>query len=319
VGSLQRLYGNQAVLQARNGSGGQLAPSVPLRPRQSGILQRKCACGGAAGVSGECEECSKKKQLGLQAKLQISEAGDIYEREADRVADQVMSTSTHSGVTGSPPRIQCLAGQSIGQAEAAPASVDQALASPGRSLEPELRQDMEQRFGYDFSRVRLHSGSVAKQSAQDLNAHAYTVGPDVVFGAGRFAPETHEGRGLIAHELTHVVQADPTALRMALRPSSVETLEGEARRVARAVGSADPLPPIRGSARGLAAPLLEGPDDPDRPTFGNLPRDAPDPQGVRRRVELVQQGGVWYEQRGGRKFRAEGRTTSWFRGARSGR
>jgi hypothetical protein len=183
-------------------------PSVTalrLHPSPSGILQRKCACGGAAGVSGECEECSKKKQLGLQAKLQISEAGDIYEREADWVADKVMSASTHSGVTGSPPRIQRLAGQSIGQTEA-PASVDQVLASPGRPLEPELRQDMEQRIGYDFSRVRLHSGPVAKQSAQDLNAHAYTVGPDVVFGAGRFAPGTHEGRRLIAHELTHVVQ-----------------------------------------------------------------------------------------------------------------
>ena len=79
-------------------------------------LQRRCACNGAAGVSGECEECGKKKQLGLQAKLQIGEAGDIYEREADRVADQVMSISPHSAVSGSPPRIQRLAGQSTGQA-----------------------------------------------------------------------------------------------------------------------------------------------------------------------------------------------------------
>ena len=205
--SLQRLYGNQAMLQMRNGSGAPSATSVPLRPSRSAQLQRRCACNGAAGVSGECEECRKKKQLGLQAKLQISEAGDIYEREADRVADQVMSISPHSAVTGSPPRIQRLAGQSTGQAEeAAPASVDRAVASPGRPLESALRQDMEQRFGYDFSQVRVHPGAAAEQSAQDVNANAYTVGHDIMFATGRFAPETHEGRRLIAHELTHVVQ-----------------------------------------------------------------------------------------------------------------
>jgi hypothetical protein len=157
-------------------------------------------------VSGECEECRKKKLLGLQAKLQISEAGDIYEREADRVADQVMSIAPLSAVSGSPPRIQRLAGQSTGQAEeAAPASVGQALASPGKPLEPALRQDMEQRFDHNFSQVRVHTGSVAEQSARDVNAHAYTVGHDIVFGMGRFAPGSHEGRRLLAHELTHVV------------------------------------------------------------------------------------------------------------------
>ena len=167
VGSLQRLYGDQPVLQMRNGSGGLPAPSVPLRPSQSGILQRKCACGGAAGMSGECEECSKKKRLGLQTKLKVNEPGDIYEQEADRIADQVMATPAHPAVSGAPPRIQRFSGQSNGQMDAAPASVDQALASPGRPLEPALRQDMEQRFGHDFSRVRVHSGAAAEQSARD--------------------------------------------------------------------------------------------------------------------------------------------------------
>ena len=64
---------------------------------------------------------------------------------------------------------------------------------------------MEQRFGHDFSSVRVHTGAAAEQSAQDVNAHAYTMGHDIVFGAGRFAPETHTGRSLLAHELTHVV------------------------------------------------------------------------------------------------------------------
>jgi hypothetical protein len=65
---------------------------------------------------------------------------------------------------------------------------------------------MEQRFDHDFSRVRVHSGPVAEQSARDVNAHAYTVGHNIVYGAGQFTPGTQEGRRLLAHELTHVVQ-----------------------------------------------------------------------------------------------------------------
>ena len=65
---------------------------------------------------------------------------------------------------------------------------------------------MEQGFGYDFSQVRVHTGTAAQQSAQNVNARAYTVGRDIVFGAGQFVPETHEGRRLIAHELTHLMQ-----------------------------------------------------------------------------------------------------------------
>ncbi len=118
-----------------------------------------------------------------------------------------MATPAHLGVSGAPPRIQRLAGQSAGQTGAgAPASVDQALASPGRPLEPALRRDLEERFGYDFSRVRVHSGAAAEQSARDLNAKAYTVGHNMVFGNGHYAPQTTEGQRLLAHELAHVVQ-----------------------------------------------------------------------------------------------------------------
>src|SRR5262245_24898589 len=142
----------------------------------------------------------------LQAKLIVNEPGDIYEQEADRVADEVLATPSHHDISGAPPRIQRFSGQSHGQADAAPASVDQALASPGRPLETPLRQQMEQRFGHDFSKVRVHTGAAAEQSAEDVNAHAYTVGHDIVLCADRFGTETHEGRRMIAHELTHVVQ-----------------------------------------------------------------------------------------------------------------
>jgi hypothetical protein len=67
---------------------------------------------------------------------------------------------------------------------------------------------MEQRFGSDFSRVRVHSGAAAEQSARDMNANAYTVGHDIVFAGGRYTPDTTEGRRLFAHEIVHIVQQD---------------------------------------------------------------------------------------------------------------
>jgi len=167
-------------------------------------LQRKCACGGTPGANDECETCNSGKLL--QAKLAIGASDDPLEQEADRVADQVLAMPANPTVGVAPPRIQRYTGQVTAQTGTAPASVDHVLASSGRPLAATLQQDMGQRFGHDFSRVRVHSGSEAEQSARDVSAHAYTVGNNVVFGEGRFAPETYTGRRLLAHELTHVVQ-----------------------------------------------------------------------------------------------------------------
>ncbi len=195
-------------------------------------LQRKCACGGAAGPSGECEECNKKKRLDLQTKLKVNEPGDIYEQEADRIADQVMAMPESPVVSGTPPLIQRFSGQSNGQTNPAPASVDEALVSSGTPLDPALRQHMEQRFVRGFSRVRVHTGTAAEQSAADVNAYAYTVGHDIVFGVDRFAPGTPEGRRLFVHELTHVVQqtggegvhSGQRSEKRGLSPISIQTL-----------------------------------------------------------------------------------------------
>jgi hypothetical protein len=175
-------------------------------PSRRGLLQRKCACGGTPGRTGECDESSKKKRLGLQAKLTINEGGDIYEQEAERIVDQVMAASSSPAAGRAPRCVQRFSGQLTGQLDVPSASVEHAVASPGRPLGWPLQQDMEQRFGHDFSQVRVHADAVAEQSAQDVNARAYTMGYHIVFGRGQFAPETHEGRRLIAHELTHVVQ-----------------------------------------------------------------------------------------------------------------
>ncbi len=196
-----------------------------ITPVTGPVLQRKCACGNHTIGGGECRECSKKKRLGLQTKLKVNEPGDIYEQEADRITDQVMSKQAHPAVCDALPRIQRYTGHATGQIGAAPASVDSVLSCSGRPLEPALRQDMEQRFGRDFSRVRVHSGAAAEQSARDVNALAYTVGYNIVFSAGRFVPASNEGQRLLAHELTHVVQqsgGDGTGLYHAKHDPSLE-------------------------------------------------------------------------------------------------
>ena len=97
----------------------------------------------------------------------------------------------------------------------APPIVHEVLNSPGQPLDAQTRAFMEPRFGHDFSRVRVHNDSKAAQSARAVNARAYTVGENVAFGAGEYAPETSAGQRLLAHELTHVVQQQggPTGLQ----------------------------------------------------------------------------------------------------------
>ena len=89
---------------------------------------------------------------------------------------------------------------------AAPPIVHEVLRSPGEALDAPTRSLMESRFGRDFSQVRVHSDERAAESARSVNAAAYTVGDNVVFNSGQYASKTYEGRKLLAHELTHVVQ-----------------------------------------------------------------------------------------------------------------
>jgi Domain of unknown function (DUF4157) len=88
---------------------------------------------------------------------------------------------------------------------AAPA-VRQGLAAPARTLDAGARAHFESRFSYDFSRVRIHADPAAAASADAVDAPAYTIGRDVVFGRDRYRPDAVDGRRLIAHELAHVVQ-----------------------------------------------------------------------------------------------------------------
>jgi len=88
----------------------------------------------------------------------------------------------------------------------------------GQPLPPATRAFFEPRFGYDFSQVRVHTDAPAAESARAVNALAYTVGRNIVFEAGHYAPETNRGRSLLAHELTHVVQQQAMPLRLMRTP-----------------------------------------------------------------------------------------------------
>ncbi len=82
----------------------------------------------------------------------------------------------------------------------------QSLKGSGQPLSENTRAFYEPRFGQDFSNVRVHSDTEAAKLAESVNAQAFTVGKDVVFNAGKYEPEKQDGRKLLAHELTHVVQ-----------------------------------------------------------------------------------------------------------------
>ncbi|MEK6300589.1 MAG: DUF4157 domain-containing protein [Acidobacteriota bacterium] len=91
-------------------------------------------------------------------------------------------------------------------ASEAPSIVHEVLRSLGQPLDAATRAFMEPRFGHDFSGVRVHTNKRAAESARAINALAYTVGRDVVFGPGQYQPHSSEGSRLMAHELAHVVQ-----------------------------------------------------------------------------------------------------------------
>lgn len=94
--------------------------------------------------------------------------------------------------------------------------VHEVLNSQGQPLDTSTRAFMEPRFGHDFSRVRVHANSKATESARAVNSLAYTVGQDVVFGEGQYAPGTSAGQKLLAHELVHVVQQSDNSVKSSI-------------------------------------------------------------------------------------------------------
>lgn len=147
----------------------------------------------------------------LQTKLRIGKPDDIYEQEADRIAEQIVSSSP-------PLQRKCAAcpkdeDEGLVQHKTISDTADISIADsvihslgPGQPLDGAAHAFFEPRFGCDFSEVRVHTDAKAAESARAVNALAFTVGRDVVFGEGQYAPEKRVGLQLLAHELIHVVQ-----------------------------------------------------------------------------------------------------------------
>ena len=206
-----------------------VAPNkVPAVAGDTHVSVRMGGCRTAAWENGLGRVPFFAPPLPLQTKLAVNEPGDMYEQEADRVAEQVMrmpepsvqrATWACGGEAGADEECEACKAQEPGQqakvqraangavpGQAAPESVHQVLRSPGQPLDAAARAFMEPRFGRDFGDVRVHVGPEAAASAAAVGARAYAVGKDVVFGAGKYAPQSLPGRNLIAHELTHVLQ-----------------------------------------------------------------------------------------------------------------
>ncbi|KAG0089713.1 hypothetical protein BGZ92_004328 [Podila epicladia] len=182
------------------------------------LLQRKCACESpTSSLADECEECKSKKQLGLQKKLKIGEPGDVYEQEADHVANEVMAVPVSTFKRNTPSlrsTVQRKVERGSGMEMDVPLVVDEVLRSYGQPLDIETRSFMEKRFGHDFGEIRIHADARAAASANMLGASAYTVGQDVVFAAGHYRPFSDTGRHLLSHELVHTIQQRNGSVRV---------------------------------------------------------------------------------------------------------
>jgi len=150
----------------------------------------------------------------------------------------------------------------------APPIVHDVLRAAGQPLDPTTRAFMEPRFGRDFGAVRVHTDARAAASAQAIDALAYTVGRDVVFDAGQYAPATTAGKRLLAHELAHTLQQSSHSMGMAQTKLTINTpgdaLEREANHIADAVehdgilGGAQQMPVYTSQSRGPISLLMKG-------------------------------------------------------------
>ncbi len=171
-----------------------------------------------------------------QPKLSINKPNDVYEQEADAMAERVMRmpVDEHPFFSAKPVSVSTLQrkceacekeeklqrkGSSPQSAEAGSdvSSYISSLSSKGSSLPGESKNFFEPRFGYDFSDVKIHTDRDAAKSAQSVNALAYTSGNNIVFNRNQFSPGSQDGKRLLAHELTHVVQQKSCTLQKSIQ------------------------------------------------------------------------------------------------------
>jgi len=198
------------------------APQIPLlQPARSSLLQRKCACGGTPGLTGECEECRKKRRFGLQTKLKINEPGDIYEQEADQVADHV-------------------------------------LRSPGQPLDSATRSFFKPRFGHDLSRIPVHTTRPISFPTRQRVEPGSDIGERVhAFGviSARTSLRPHEGSPATLRREADIYAQGKTPVRVGgqlaawdVKPLGASETGAQVREISRQFGPEG----VERSVRGLA-------------------------------------------------------------------
>jgi len=182
---------------------------------------------------------SQQNNFFFQPKLSVNQPNDVYEQEADHVAEQVMSmnTTTSSPPFFSPVSIQrkcaeCeeeekkLQRKETTNNNTASSSLQTenylSSVSGGKPLGNEEKAFFESKMGYDFSTVRIHNDTGANRSAKNINALAYTHGNDIVFAQGQYQPNSDEGKKLLAHELTHVLQQSNGDISLNSAPEMIQ-------------------------------------------------------------------------------------------------
>lgn len=239
---LQRALGNHALVQARlqvtrpddpfEREAEQVAmqvmrmpaPRLQRRQQEDELLQTKPASPPSLARQADEEEET------LQAK-RIRPTSATAQRRAE--TDEKLQPRYRGGAASALAMRQVDEEEPLQRREAdstTSAEIDQAIEAKihgmrggGRELPPSSRRFFEQRFGHDFSGVRVHTGSEAATVARSLRAEAFTVGSDIFFGDARYSPDTSAGRTLLAHELTHTIQqqaSPPLAARQPANPGS---------------------------------------------------------------------------------------------------
>jgi hypothetical protein len=238
---------------AKNPSANPSTPSRGSKPiRSPGFGQTRTLYSNETADNGNVLAAPLRHSPGtarILTKLEINEPGDGFEREADRVADQVMRMVEPSGIGSTPVPIQrkCAACEKEEEETSGPRAVMQGIAgtteedtpfsqptisrkaqlaappdrssvpapiaggllsgrSRGEPLSEPVRNGMEDAFGHDFSRVRIHRDAEAGEMTRQLGALAFTHRSHIYFDRGRYDPHASSGKWLLAHELTHVVQ-----------------------------------------------------------------------------------------------------------------
>lgn len=240
---LQRHYGNRYVQRVVSAYRSQNVEEDDNKELASEIISKK---GSGRPLEPGNQAVQRLFKSGvIQAKLKIGQPGDIYEQEADRVAEQVMQMPEPLVQRPLYEEERLQTKEIPGQTPEVTPDIESRINSirgSGQPLPKSARAFFEPRFGYDFSSVCVHSNPEAADMARVLNARAFTTGRDIVFGAGQYTLGTTVGRRLLAHELTHAVQQSdvvPEALLMVTESS--EVAEAEAETVGKAAALGQPV------------------------------------------------------------------------------